>query len=59
MCKVLIYGVKRYKMNELKLSTNLEAIKLNEQTSYRLNEINEVENYLECEIKERELVVKK
>ena len=46
-------------MNELKLSTNLEAIKLNEQTSYRLNEINEVENYLECEIKERELVVKK
>ena len=56
---MLIYGVKRCKMNELTLPTNLETITLNEQTNYRLIEINKVKDYFECEIKERELVVKK
>ena len=46
-------------MDELKLPTNLETITLNEQTNYRLNEINKVKDYFECEIEERELVIKK
>ena len=41
------------------MSTNIETITLNEQTNYRLNEIDKVKDYLECEIKERELVIKK
>ena len=38
-------------MNELKISTNLEKISLNEETNYRLVEIVKIEDYLEQEIK--------
>ena len=57
--KVLIHTVKRYKMNKSELPTNLETITLNEQTNYRLNEINKIKNYFECEIKEQETIIKK
>ena len=59
MCKVAIYSVKRYKMDLSNLPTNLETITLNEQTSYRLNEINKIKDYFESEIKEEGLSVKK
>ena len=38
------------------LPTNLETITL---TNYRLNEINKIKNYFECEIKEQEVIIKK
>ena len=43
-------------MNELKISTNLETISLNEQTNYRLIEIAKIKNYLEQEIKYQQLL---
>ena len=46
-------------MNELKIPTNLETISLNEQTNYRLNEISQIKDYFECEIKDQELLTKK
>ena len=46
-------------MNELKISTNLETISLNEQTNYRLNEISKIKDYFESEIKDQELLTKK
>ena len=52
-------NVKRYKMNSLNLPTNLETITLNEQTNYRLNEINKIKDYFECEIKEQKVLIKK
>ena len=39
--------------------TNLETFAVNEQTNYRLNEINKIKNYFECEIKEQEVTIKK
>ena len=59
MRKVFIHTVKRYRMNELKLPTNLETITLNEQKNYRLNEINEIKDNFESEIKEQETFIKK
>ena len=41
-------------MNELKISTNLEAISLNEQTNYRLMEICKIKDYFEQEIKHQQ-----
>ena len=46
-------------MNSLNLPTNLKTITLNEQTNYRLNEINKIKNYFECEIKEQEALINK
>ena len=46
-------------MNELKLPANLETVAINEQTNFRLNEINKIKDCFKCEIKERELVIKK
>ena len=40
-------------MNELKIPTNLETISLNEQTNYRLIEINRIKDYFESEIIEQ------
>ena len=37
-------------MNELKISTNLEKISLNEQTNYRLMEIGKIKDYVKQEI---------
>ena len=39
--------------------TDLSAISLNEQTNFRLNEINKIKDYFESELKEREAVIKK
>ena len=38
-------------MNELKISTNLDTISLNEQTNYRLMEIGKIMDYFDQEIK--------
>ena len=46
-------------MNELKIPTNLGTISLNEQTNYKLNEISKIKDYVECEIKDQELLTKK
>ena len=46
-------------MNLLNLPTNLETGALNEQTNYRLNEINKIKDYFEREIKEQEVLIKK
>ena len=40
-------------MNEAKSCTNLNLISLNEQTNFRLNEINEIKDYFESEIKKK------
>ena len=40
-------------MNELKIPINLETISLNQQTNYRLIEINRIKNYFESEIREQ------
>ena len=45
-------------MNSLNLPTNLETFTLNEQTNYRLNEINKIKDYFKCEIKDQELLTK-
>ena len=44
-------------MNELKIPTNLETILLNEQTNYRLIEINRIKNYFESEIREQREII--
>ena len=31
---------------------------MNKQTNYRLNEINKIKNYFECEIKEQKVIIK-
>ena len=38
---------------------NLDTLSLNDQTKFRLNEINKIKDYFEFEIKEREAVIKK
>ena len=49
-------------MNELrpvKIYSDLSVLSLNDQTKFRLNEINKIKNYFEFEIKERETTSKK
>ena len=49
-------------MNELrpvKTYSYLTALSLNDQTKFRLNEINKIKDYFELEIREREAVIKK
>ena len=41
------------------LTTNPEAITLNEQTNYRLIEIGKIKYYFDQEIKDQELLIKK
>ena len=48
-------------MNELrsiKKYSDLSTLSLNDQTKFRLNEINKTKDYFEFEIKEREIVIK-
>ena len=42
----------------INLTTNLETIALNEQANYRLNEINKIKDYFECEIREQAVLIK-
>ena len=49
-------------MNEfrpVKTYSDLSTLPLNDQTKFRLNEINKIKDYFEFEIKEREAVIKK
>ena len=49
-------------MNELrpdKTYSDLSTLSLNDQTNFRLHEINKIKDYFEFEIREREAVVKK
>ena len=49
-------------MNELrsiKTYSDLSTLSLNDQTKFRLNEINKIKDYFEFEIKEREALIKK
>ena len=49
-------------MNELRLVktySNLSRLSLNDQTRFRLDEINKIKHYFQFEIKEREAVNKK
>ena len=46
-------------MSELKISTNLETISLNEQTNYRLMEIDKIKDYFDQEIKYQQLLTSK
>ena len=46
-------------MNELKISTNLETILLNEQTNYRLMKIGKIKDYFDQEIKYQQLITSK
>ena len=46
-------------MNELKISTNLQTISLNDQTNYRLMEIGKIKDYFDQEIKYQQLLKSK
>ena len=49
-------------MNELrpaKTYSNLSTLSLNDQTTFRLNEINKIKDYFSSEMQERETISKK
>ena len=46
-------------MNEFKIPANLETISLNEQTNYRLIEVNRIKNYFELEIREQREIIRR
>ena len=46
-------------MNELKIPKHLAKVLLNEQTNYRLTEINRTENYFESEIREQREIIRR
>ena len=46
-------------MNELKIPTHLETVSLNEQTNYRLIEINKIKEYSEPEIREQREIIRR
>ena len=46
-------------MNELKIPTNLETTSLNEQTYYRLIQINRIKSYSESEIREQREIIRR
>ena len=47
------------KLRSVKTYSNLSTLSLNDQTNFRLNEINKIKDYFEFEIRERETVMKK
>ena len=47
------------KLGPVKTYSDLATLSLNDQTTFRLNEINKIKDYLESEIRGREAVVKK
>ena len=46
-------------MNESKIPTNLETISLNEQTNYKLIDINRIKNYFESEIRDQVGIIRR
>ena len=47
------------KLRPVKTYSDLTTLSLNDQTKFRLNEINKIKDYFEFAIKEREAVIKK
>ena len=47
------------KLRPVKTFSDLTTLSINDQTKFRLNQINEIKDYFEFEIKERETVIKK
>ena len=48
-----------HELRPVKTYSDLSTLSLNDQTKFRLNEINKIKDYFEFEIKEREAVIKK
>ena len=46
-------------LESIKIHSDLSTISLNEQTNFRLNEVNKIKDYFESEIKERGALIKK
>ena len=46
-------------LNSIETQSNLDAIPLNDQTKFRLNEINKIKDYFNSEIQERKIMSKK
>ena len=46
-------------LNSMETQSNLDAIPLNDQTKFRLNEINKIKDYFNSEIQERKTMRKK
>ena len=46
-------------LNSIKTQSNLNAVPLNGQTKFRLNEINKIKDYFNSEIQERKAMRKK
>ena len=46
-------------LGPVKTYSDLTTLSLNDQTKFRLDEINKIKDYFEFEIKEREAVIKK
>ena len=46
------------KLRPVKTCSDLTTLLLNDQTKFRLNQINKIKYYFEFEIKEREAVIK-
>ena len=47
------------KLRPVKTYSDLSTLSLNDQTKFRLSEINKIKDYFEFEIREREAVIKK
>ena len=47
------------KLRPVKTFSDLTTLSINDQTKFRLNQINEIKDYFEFKIKERETVIKK
>ena len=47
------------KPGPVKTYSDLTTLSLNDQTKFRLNEVNKIKDYFEFEVKEREAVIKK
>ena len=46
-------------LNSIETHSNLNAVPLNDQTKFRLNEINKIKDYFNSEIQERKTISKK
>ena len=46
------------KLRPVKTYSDLTMLSLNDETKFRLNEINKIKDYFEFEIREREAVIK-
>ena len=56
---ILLYFKKKNELNSIETHSNLDAIPLNDQTKFRLNEINKIKDYFNTDIQERKTMSKK